>query len=136
MEYKETLKELTELVSSYRTIRTGGSPEQIQELRDRLSEELFHFGPTYAEIRAASEKAESDYKSCLDEKNKHWKQKFGNKHGTAGLAENEARIECQSLQEALDAKNRDKYLASSLIDRTDQVLHSLSSRIKILSKHE
>ena len=134
--YKQALKEITRLVKSYKALRQDGSTEDIQELRDEISEQLFFFGPEYAEIRSRAEKAESDYKSCLETQKKYWKEKFGEKRGAVGLAENEAAISCNDAMDELNARNRDFYLAKSLMERSDQILNSLSSRLKIINKNE
>lgn len=134
--YNETLVNITNLVKSYKSIRETGSILEIQELRDSISEQLFFFGEIYANIRSNAEKADSDYKTCLEEKRRHWKQKLGKERGAAGLAENEAFIECEELMDELNNRNRDFYLAKSLIERSEQILNSLSSRIKIVGKHE
>lgn len=135
-DYTTCLKELTKLISSYPEIRKLGNMEEVQELRDRISEELFHFGDTYAHIRSAAERAESNYKNCLADKRAYWREKFGEKRGTATLVENEAYLSCKELQDELNDRNEDHYLAKSLLDRADQLLNSISSRLKLTLKHE
>lgn len=134
--YNETLVNITNLVKSYKDIRENGTINDVQTLRDELSEQLFFFGAPFAEIRSAAERADSSYKTCLEESRRKWKNKFGQARGSVGLAENEAFIECEDLLEEVNNKNRDFYLAKSLLDRCDQVLNSISSRLKIIGKYE
>jgi hypothetical protein len=134
MTYSEALATLTRLIISYPEIRKTGSLTELQTLRDEISECLFHFGEMYAHIRSAAERGESQYKTCCDERKKHWRQKFGDRK--AGLADLEAVLECKNDLSTMHDKNEDYYLAQSLINRTDQVLHAISSRIKIIGKHE
>lgn len=136
MTYTEALGTLTKLVLSYPQIRQTGSQEEVQLLRDEISECLFHFGDTYAHIRSAAERAESNYKNCLADKRAYWREKFGEKRGTATLVENEAYLSCKELQDELNDRNEDHYLAKSLLDRADQLLNSISSRLKLTLKHE
>lgn len=134
--YKETLETLSVLVRKYPEVRRTGSPSDIQSLRDEISEELFWFGPCYAETRAAAERAEADYKACIEEKRKYWRNKFAKERGTAAMVDAEAFLDCRDLQAILINKNEDFYLAKSLIERVDQVLNSISSRLKLVIKHE
>lgn len=136
MSYTETLKTITQLILSYPEIRRIGHLEEVQELRDRLSEELFHFGEAYAHIRSTAERAEANYKSCLQNKTKYWKSKYGNKHGTGSLAETEAALECEDLLTELNNRREDYYLAQSMYNQTEQILNSISSRLKLGSRHE
>lgn len=135
-DYNTCLQEITKLITSYPEIRRIGHPEEVQELRDRLSEELFHFGSTYAHIRSEAERAESRYKGCLADKTNQFKDQYGNKHGTGSRAEAEALLECEELLEELNNRREDFYLAKELIDRCDQVINSISSRLKLTLKHE
>jgi len=134
MTYVEALSNLTRLITSYPQIRQTGTLEELQELRDQISENLFHFGETYAFIRANSERAESAYKSCVEEQKVIWRTKFGGKN--VGMADSEAILSCKERLEEMHQKNEEYYLANSLILRTDQVLNSLSSRLKLVSRHE
>jgi len=124
------------LVKSYKPLREHGSQEEIQTLRDEISEVLWYFGPKYAAIRAESERAKSNYESCVEQKKKYWKAKFGEKRGTAELAEINAKEDCEAFLDILNSRNEDFYAARSLIDRTDQILNSVSSRLKLVIKHE
>lgn len=134
MTYTEALTTLTKLILSYPQIRQTGSQDEIQLLRDEISECLYHFGDTYALIRSESERAESRYKQCCEERKVYWRKKFNNKQ--AGLADMEAVLECNEALEIMHQKNEDFYRAKSLIERVDQVLNSISSRLKLNSKHE
>lgn len=135
-EYIKWLGEISKLVGTYKPIRETGSSAEIQELRDSLSEALFYFGPVQAQLRANAERAEAEYKSCLKEKTLYWKEKFSSKRGTADMVEAKAVIECKELQDELIAANEDYYLSRSLVDRVDQLLNSISSRIKLVTKHD
>lgn len=131
MTYLTAIQSLTNLVNSYREIRRRGIPDELQELRDRISEDLFDFGPTYADIRSAAEKAEANYKTCLKEST--FKERTGTKT-TVADAETKAFLDCKELHDEWNNKKHDFYLAKSLLERTEQILNSLSSRIKLL-KH-
>ena len=135
-EYRKWLGEISKLVGTYKPIRETGSPAEIQELRDSLSEALFYFGPVQAQLRANAERAEAEYKSCLKEKTLYWKEKFSSKRGTADMVEAQAVLECKELQDDLISANEDFYLAKSLLERSDQILNSVSSRLKLVTKHE
>lgn len=134
--YKETLETLSNLVKKYPEVRRTGSPADIQTLRDEISEELFWFGPCYAETRAAAERADANYKTCLEEKKKYWKAKYGGQRGTGVLVETDAYLDCKDLLDELNDRNEDFYLAKSLVERTDQILNSISSRLKLTLKNE
>lgn len=134
--YTESLKEISKLISTYPEIRRIGCPEDVQELRDRLSECLFHFGPIYAHIRSQAERADANYKTCLEEKKKYWKAKYGAARGTGVLVETDAYLDCKDMLDILNDRNEDFYLAKSLVERTDQILNSISSRLKLTIKHE
>lgn len=134
MTYQEALTSLTRLILSYPQIRQTGSQEEIQTLRDEISEALYHFGDTYALIRSESERAESSYKMCVESQKVIWRKKFNNKN--VGLADMEATLECDEALEIMHMRNEDFYRAQSLIQRTDQILNSISSRLKLNSRHE
>lgn len=134
MTYVEALSKLTKLVLSYPQIRQTGSQEEIQTLRDEISECLFHFGDTYALIRSSAERGESVYKQCVEEKKKIWRERFNNKN--VGLADIEAVLDCKSNLEQMHQKNEDFYRAKVLIESCENILNSLSSRLKLNSRHE
>lgn len=136
MTYQEALTSLTRLITSYPEIRRVGSLEELQELRDQISESLFHFGDTYAFIRANSERAESNYKMCIEENKVFRRKQLEGKKGSVTVADSEAILDCREKLEEMHTKNEQYYLAQNLILRVDQVLNSLSSRLKLNSRHE
>jgi len=136
MKYKDSLVNITGLIGSYKEVREIGDVDNIQELRDRLSEELFHFGEEFAQIRANAEKAESDYKMCIEKGMKKWRDEFAGTKVTAATIENHAKIDCETLLDELNERRKEYYLAKELIERTDQVLNSLSSRLKLILKND
>ncbi len=136
MTYTEALSTLTKLVLSYPQIRQTGSQEEVQLLRDEISEALYHFGDTYAYIRSAAERAESNLKNCLNENRKRIKSELGDKKGTVAAVDLEANLSCKELQDELLDRNEDHYLARSLLDRSEQILNAISSRLKLNSRHE
>lgn len=134
MTYQEALTSLTRLILSYPQIRQTGSQEEIQTLRDEISECLYHFGDTYAYIRANSDRAETSYKTCVDEKKLKRRKEYNNKN--VGLADVEAVLDCKDALELMHQRNEDYYRAKSLVEQTELILNSLSSRLKINSRHE
>lgn len=136
MNYQEAVKELGDLVGQYSKVWESDNKEEAQDLRDQLSIALWFFGPEVARFRANAERAENARKMKYDERKKYWKHKYGGARGTASLVEADAHIDCADvIKEEEDAKEN-YYLAKALQERTDQVLNSISSRIKDLQKHE
>jgi hypothetical protein len=134
--YAYWIGRISELVTKYKPVRETGTINDVQELRDDLSEALFWFGPIQAQLRADAERAEAIYKSCIEEKSLYWKEKYSGARGTADMVKSKAVLDCRELQDKLISANEQYYLSKSLLERTDQILNSLSSRIKIVNKNE
>lgn len=137
--YEECLEKTLTHIKRYNTARNNQNEWdkwEFQEIRDDLSESLVFFGPFYSDLRADAEQAEINRKMFYEERKKYWRDKLGGSRGSASLAESNAMIDCKEIYELEIKANREYYKARSLVERIDQVLNSIASRLKILEKHD
>lgn len=139
MTYEQCLHHALKWIKIYTSARKSNMWDYMifQEIRDELSETLVSFGPVYAELRADAELAEDQRKVHYAKRIKFHKEDFGAmKRGSASYAETEALIDCESYYQRENDTKRQYYLARTLIERIDQVLNGIASRLKPLDKYD
>jgi hypothetical protein len=109
---------------------------EFQNIRDELAEALLYFGPHYAKTRQDSELAEVERKALFAERRIHWKEHYKSVRGTASLAEDKATLDCKDIMAAEAKANHLYYQARSIVERVDQVLNGIASRLKPIEKYD
>lgn len=137
-EYNNAVADIYEQLEIYRNLRENDEWNLLlfQDVRDELSEALLYYGPLFAEIRAEAEMAENNRRLCLEENKLFWREKLSEERGSVSLAESKALLDCEDSMIEENKKKELYYKAKELMERTDQVLNAISSRIKYLLKYE
>lgn len=137
--YEECMSHTLVWVKKYATARKEGDEYDkwfFQDVRDELSEALVFFGPHYADLRANAEQAEVDRKNKIEERKEYWRDHYKRQRGTASMVESKAIQDCKvKFDHEVEAK-REYYRARIMIERVDQVLNSIASRLKLLEKYD
>lgn len=139
MTYEECKRICYRYIKQYSKLRDEYEhldPEKVQDIRDNLSEALIYFGEEAARLRAEAEDAELEKKRYLAERKEYWREQFDGKRGTASLAESNALQDAMDVSKAEIQANKEYYEAKHLIERVDQLINSIASRMKIISKHD
>lgn len=134
-DYEQCLKEIQIQVKRYQTFRRQQSENrsELQDIRDHMSESLLLFGPYYAEIRSNAEASEVDRKLAYEEKKSFYRNKYERKRGTADDVESDTMRDMREYYDNELAANKLYYKCRILVERADQELNSISSRLKLLT---
>lgn len=111
-------------------------PFEVQQLRDLLSINLYKLSSLEADYRMGADSAENTRKLCVTQAEEKYREEYKNKRGSASLAERKALIECQDSYRDEEAAKGQYYTIKNLVERVDQVINSISSRIKQAIKHD
>lgn len=136
--YEDCLSECLSQVKKYHTARRSKQWDywEFQEIRDDLSESLVYFGPVYADLRANAELAEVQRKQRFEERKLHHRSEAKGKKITASEIESLATTDIKTdMEKEVEAK-REYYKARHLVERIDQVLNGIASRLKPLDKYD
>lgn len=132
----EAHNEIIFLLKKYRTARKNDDLYQIQDVRDGLSEALLYFGMFVSQLKDKYEVVKIKKSHLIDEFVDEYVKDKSYKRGSKSDAEREARIKYKEM----DFKEQDAYSeyyeAKTIIDRADQILNGISSRLKVLLKNE
>jgi cell division FtsZ-interacting protein ZapD len=139
--YDQCLKEIDIQVKRYKTFRRNNNEDkkELQDLRDNIAEALLDFGPYYAQIRSNAEACEVDRKLAYGELKQYAKKKHTGEDGKVirGTADEIEADTLTSLRPYYDKEleaNKLYYKCRVLMERVDQELNSISSRLKLLQK--
>lgn len=134
--YERCLEEIHAQIKRYKTARRMMSEDinEYQDIRDMLTEALFFFGITYADIRYNAEAAEMKRKLFYIERKVYWKEQHPER-GLADLIESKTLADSKTVEEEELQAKKQYYKARILMERADQELNSISSKIKILLKN-
>lgn len=139
--YEDCLLDIMTQVKRYVTYRQRKLDDfwELQSIRDNMSEALLFFGPFYADIRANAEQAEMDRKMAYNERKMHWKEQYKVDgkipRGSADPIETHVLEDIKEHYQREVDRNREYYKARVLMERADQELNSISSRLKALMKN-
>lgn len=132
----DILQELRLLLKKAKVARKKDDINAIQDVRDELSEALLYFGMTVVDNRMAAEKAKHNKEYCILEKEDEIINSLDGARGAVSKASREAQIHCKELAEKEIAAYSEYHKAKMILDRSDQILNSISSRLKVLLKNE
>jgi hypothetical protein len=139
--YDECLREIMTQVKRYVTYRQQKLDDfwELQSIRDIMSESLLFFGPFYADLRANAEQAEMERKLAYNDRKTYWKEQFKVDgkipRGSADAIESNVMDDIKDYYQKEVDTNREYYKARVLMERADQELNSISSRLKALMKN-
>lgn len=139
MTYEECLTTCEEAVRRYSEMRDSDeewASLDIQDIRDELGEALVFFGPTLALLRNEMDQAEADRKVYYEKRKLHWKEHFKGERGTASLVESNALIDSKEVIDREIICKDHYHKARILVDRIDQFLNGVASRIKLNEKYD
>lgn len=138
----EALDETHEFVKEYNRLRRAErsgehvDPMRYQDIRDQLSDALYYFGPTYADLKSDADRKKDDADRRYSERFVYWYEHYEGKRGTAELVKHKAKLDCeQALKEYNDAY-RLATKARELLNRVDQVINGTASRLRFQIKHD
>lgn len=139
MELDKILGDVKEQIKKYRIASSESSMEKMQDNRDELSILLLSFNEgVVASLRGKAEATENEYKfrvrkSIVENRNDTGK---GKTYTSAAVADKEAENEHREYQKDVEKAQSDYYKARGIKEGIEQVLNTISSRLKMLSKYE
>lgn len=136
--YEDCLTDCLAHVKQYNTARKNKQWDywEFQEIRDNLAESLVFFGPLFADLRADAELAEVKRKQLFEERKLFHREESKGQRITAAEVESKATRDIEAAyKEEIEAK-RKYYQARNLVERIDQVLNGIASRLKPLDKYD
>lgn len=129
--------DLIEAISQYKEGRQSFDLPALQDLRERISLNLFLCSDIYSLIRSDAEGSDFIRKREVakeEERIRYDKDPNTTKRLTVSQISNRARESTQAFEEALVEANRAYYKIRLMIDSASHILHSISSRINQISK--
>lgn len=140
----EVIEETHSKIKEYQSIRMREKrgepvrPIEVQEIRDDLSTALAFFIHTYADLKHESDRLQSKLKIHFAERYTYWIDHYketGVKK-TAEYVKQKAQLDCKELMEQSDAAYAMATKAKGILDRTDQIINGIASRLKFHIKHD
>lgn len=126
------IEKLSTLVDRYNEKKDSFDIEELQDIRDDISNNLYLSADFMSDTRVGSEAAQYNYKKCCAEYAEDLEGKINsktNKKYTRETIKSKTIIHCsKSYDEVLEA-NRKYYKVKIVEDSIKQILNSISSRI-------
>lgn len=135
---KHPVVELTNAVKLYNINRESYNSEELQNLREVISISLFLSSDFYSEVRADAEAADYLRKQKVAEESERLR---GQKHPDTlrrynqKEVDNLARMNTKEFEDAVVEQNKRYYKIRLMIDSSVHILHSISSRLNMVSKN-
>lgn len=137
--YDQCLNQCMVQIKLYHTARRSNkwSYWTFQNIRDELAEILVSFAPHAAELRMKSEEAEYQRKVYYEKQKKHYLDNPPN-GGKISIssAENLAMIDLKNHYMRETAARYEWQKARTLMERVDQVINGIATRLKPLDKYD
>lgn len=126
---------LTELIDKYNNERENMTVEEVQDLRENMSLNLFYISSDIAKAISNYEAKDYERKRLFAEKEESYRSDTDPRTGkiyTVADSERLARIDCKHIEVELSEALRQKERARIILTAVQQILNALSSRITIL----
>lgn len=120
----------------YILAKVSNNITEMQNIRDDLAWEMFHFGEIYSQIKSDYELADDKYKTCLNQEYLSLKEGKSRTEMTGEIAERRSFVNCGEIRDVMQAKRELYNRARTILERVDQIMNSIASRIGLFKKIE
>lgn len=129
--------ELGTTVAQYKANMNSFDGAALQDIRDKIALNLYYCADFYSSVRTDMERADYDRKRAVAKEVESLRGEMNPKTGrklTQGEIENLARINTEEYEENAVKQNQRYYKTRLIIDSSNHILNSISSRLNML-KH-
>lgn len=130
---------LTMLVDKYNSYRDNMTVEEVQDLRENMSLNLFYLSSDIAKAISNYESKDYERKRKFAEIEESYRSDTDPRTGkiyTVADSERMARIQCKDIEVELSEALRQKERARVILTAVQQILNALSSKITILKERQ
>lgn len=120
----------------YVLAKVNNNITEMQNIRDELAWEMFHFGEIYSQIKSDYELADDNYKTCLNQEYLSLKEGRSRTEISGEVAERKSFVNCQESRKTMQDKRELYNRARTILERVDQIMNSIASRIGLFKKIE
>lgn len=136
-ENKHPFNAISELIDTFNNERNSMTAEELQDLRELISYNLFLLSDSAALAISKYEAKDYERKSLQAERIEHYRNSIDDRTGknyTISDAERLARLELKDIEKEVVEALRQKERVKIIIIAVQQILNSLSSRISQINK--
>lgn len=128
---------LTELIDSFNTNRNSMTLQQLQDLRENISLNLFYISDDASKAIANFEAKEYERRRFYADREEYYRNDIDERTGkiyNVADSERKARLDAKEIDEETITALRQKERVRIIINSINQILNSISGRISQISK--